>query len=64
MSELRIIKVKHKACDAAMIRRVVARLEKRRSVDSDQLHVLLYLTSMADKIDSAFREPDVPKDAA
>jgi hypothetical protein len=62
MTELRTIRVKHKACDAAMIRRVVARLERRRGIDAEQLQVLLYLASMAGKIDEAFREP--AKDAA
>lgn len=54
MSELRTIELMHRACDAAMIRRVVARLQKRPG-DAEHLKVLLYLASIAEKIDEAFR---------
>ncbi len=55
MTDLRTIETKHKAEDAEMLRRAVKQLDKG-VLSIDVLHLLIYASNQASRIDDAFRD--------
>jgi hypothetical protein len=62
MTFLLPITTKHKAEDAAKIRRAVRKFDSELLTHTDQLEVLLYLTDLARRIDEAFKPENLTQE--